>query len=523
MFITTTFVLATVILLIIAVVQQGRVTIAKRILYNQDRQILKERKATVAILSLSGDAINTDISDDAFLTGFISYAERAVQGSGAAILTLDENNIFHGCAIAGTFPPLREIPTIVEQQLLAHPKKHIEFFKDLTIPFTIDDIEKLFIEKDYVLFYKNFPEWIPKRFEKLTPRLLISPIKVESKIVALVMIVSRDEFDMHKLSQLEGEYLVRLNEIATLSLKGIRAFREKREQEERIQTAREEGMLQVSAGIIHNIGNAVTIAKLTVHDLSDKIPDESKHPEYFILNELLPAIEKHVTTSSIQDFLTTDESGKQYLAIIKELLNHMQDDKKETTRLLKSLNAKLNHISEIIELQQRFVGELGTENMTSLASVIQSSIKIFEETCNRHSVELTAQLSEEVPQLLIDSSMMTQVFMNLIKNAVEAMDTDEKKKKHTLLVKLYNGENSETGYAIAEITDNGPGMDEKTSSKIFNFGFSTKDDKSTASRGFGLHSCVDTIEKYGGKITVSSELDKGTTFKIIIPTEKGIS
>jgi signal transduction histidine kinase len=522
MFFSIVLIMAIIGLMITVFVQQGRVTIARRMRYNQGRQMSKEREATAAILGLSGDAINTDISDESFLSGFIAYADRAIQGSGAAVMTVNNDNVLKGCAIAGTFPPLREVPIQVEQQLIAHPKKHIEFFKELNIQFTVKQIDELCGKDNYVFFYKKFPEWIPKGFTKSAPRMLISPIRLKAKTVAVVMVVSMDDFDMHKITEEEGKYLVRLNEIATLSLKGIRAFRERREHEEQIQTAREEGMLQVSAGIIHNIGNAVTVAKLTVHDLTDKMPEGAEHPEYFILNEMLPRMEKEIQAGTLQKFITEDDAGKQYIDIIKELLQHINNNKIESSGLLTSLNEKLMHISEIIELQQRFVGELGTENMTALSSVIESSVKIFEETCNRHGVELDTQLSDDVPQVLIDSSMMTQVFMNLIKNAVEAMDSQEKKKNNKLTIKLYNGTDDDSGYAVTEIIDNGPGMPDEVKNNIFNFGFSTKEDDGSSTRGYGLHSCLDTIKKYGGTLKVDSQIDRGTTFKIMIPAEKGM-
>lgn len=521
MFLTILFVLTIISLIIALLVQQGRVTISNRKMYVQTRQMAKEREATAAILGLSGDAINTDISDAAFLSGFIAYADRAIQGSGAAVMTVDNNSILQGCAIAGTFPPLREVPIQVEQQLLAHPKKHIEFFKELQIPFTVRQVDEVCGAKNYAFFHKNYPQWLPERFSKLAPRMLMAPIRLKTKIVAVVMIVSGDDFDMHKISDEDGQYLVRLNEIATLSLKGIRAFRERRDYEEQIQTAREEGMLQVSAGIIHNIGNAITVAKLTVHDLADKLPQGNEHPEFFILDEMLPRIEEEIKAGNLQKFITQDDAGKQYLEIIKELLHHINSNKIEASGLLKSLSEKLTHISEIIELQQRFVGELGTENMTALSTVIASSVKIFEETCNRHGVILKTECDDNVPQVLIDSSMMTQVFMNLIKNAVEAMGTQDKEKEHKLTIKLFNGKDDESGYAIAEIIDNGPGMPDEVKAKIFEFGFSTKEVDGTSTRGYGLHSCLDTVKKYGGTLTVDSEVGRGTTFKIHIPTDKG--
>ena len=280
MIFTIILIIAIIILAVSLRIQHGKIVIAKRNLYNNNRQMAKEREATTAILGLSGEVVDSDISDDAFLLRFVEYAERTIQGTGAAILTLDKDKKFHGCAIAGSFPPMKDMTSQVEQQLLAHPKKHLEVFKEITIPFTFDEVKGLFNENYFAFFYKNHPKFFPDSFKKNAPRLLIAPIYIHSKITSLVMVVSGDDFDMHKITEEDGKYLVRLNEIATLSLEGIRAFRERREYEEQVQTAREEGMLQVSAGIIHNIGNAVTVAKLSVHELSEKLLENKETPEH---------------------------------------------------------------------------------------------------------------------------------------------------------------------------------------------------------------------------------------------------
>ncbi|MBN1864525.1 MAG: hypothetical protein JW808_06455, partial [Victivallales bacterium] len=74
-------VLAIVNLIALLFFQHGKVVIATREKSGQSKQMAKEREATAAILELSGDAINTDMSDESFLAGYISYADRAIQGS----------------------------------------------------------------------------------------------------------------------------------------------------------------------------------------------------------------------------------------------------------------------------------------------------------------------------------------------------------------------------------------------------------------------------------------------------------
>jgi signal transduction histidine kinase len=506
-----------IVLISIAIVQRSKVVIAKRNSHILKKNISKEREATADILKLSKEVINTGSDSREFLPNFIEYALRTLKGTGGAVLECDESGNLIGCAIAGTFPPLREVSVQVEQQLMAHAKKHTESFKGYKAKFSSSDIEDLCADKGYAFFERQCPIWFPERFIKEAPRILISPIKVKRKTLGCVIITSGDDFDAHRLMEEDGKYLVRLVEIASLSLEVLKVFKERQEYEVNIRAAREEGMMQVSTGIIHNIGNAVTVAKLSVQELQDKANiKKEERPETLIIEEILPQLKKHLESGDIADFLKNDQIGSQYFEIITELLSHTNDLAEESSVKLKSLATKLNHISEIIELQQRFVGELGTENMTHLSTVIDSSIKIFEETFNKRGVEIKTEIDSKTPEVLIDSSMMTQVIMNLVKNAVEAMDSENASDKNYFLnIKLTSNELIGTPAAIVEVSDNGPGMPEEVRAKIFDFGFSTKGVGS--SRGYGLHSCMETVKKYDGTLEVESEEGKGTTFRISIP------
>jgi signal transduction histidine kinase len=514
------FLVVSVVLLVgLLVFQQGRIVISTRLRRDQHRQTAREREATAAILGLSRDALNADTREDAFLARFIEYAVRALQGTGAAVVVVGEDGSFRGCAVTGTFPPLKDVTAQVEQQLLAHPKKHSEYIREIPIPFSVEDVQAWCRDKGFAFFAGQAPPGFPVDFSRTAPRMALAPIRVQHKVIACVMVVSTDDFDAHKLDEADGAYLVRLNDIATLSLEGIRMFQERELYQERLQGAREEGMLQVSTGIIHNIGNAVTVAKLSVLDLKEKHPAVEDSPESLILGEILPRMEEKLAAGSLAEFLGADPQGRRYLPAMRELLQHNQGTRKAALENLRSLSEKLYHISEIIELQQRFMGELGTENLASLGTVMQSSIKIFEETCNKRGVAIRPHI-EPTPEVVIDTSMMTQVFMNLIKNAVEAMEGEGKPEKgYRLELNVRSDERGGQPGVVAEISDNGPGIPEEIRTRIFEFGFSTKE-QGKASRGYGLHSCRDTVKKYGGAIEIDSELGKGTTFRLFLPAGK---
>ncbi|MBU8901857.1 MAG: GHKL domain-containing protein [Victivallales bacterium] len=509
----------TVLFAVFIVILRTKLIIAKRISASLFKGVSKERNATADILRLSRKVIASQSKEKEFLPYFIKYTVRSLKANGGAILLKGEEDYFFGCSVAGTFPPLKEVSAQIESQLLSREKKHTEFMRGFKTKFTTNDLKKLCGTKGFVFFNQDAPESFPENFTKEAPFSLMAPIKIDDEIYGCIIVTSRGDFDAYSLSPNDGVYLIRLAEIASLCLEVIKAFKQRQEYESQIQVAREEGMTQVSSGIIHNIGNAVTIAKLAVTGLLEKFnvkPDD--RPENLILEMIIPRMEKELAQGGLDKFLQDDPQGKEYFAIMKKLLGHVEDNTGESAVLLKSMASKLFHISEIIELQQRFMGELGTENMTNLKKVIESSISIFDESFNKRAYKIEMNLNDKVPEVLVDASMLTQVFINFIKNAIEAMETEnDKTKKYGVSIVLKTEKQNDKNYAIIIIKDNGSGITDKVKEKMFLFGFSTKTKNNNSRRGIGLHFCLDCIKKYGGEVKIDTEVGKGTSFTISIP------
>lgn len=133
-------------------------------------------------------------------------------------------------------------------------------------------------------------------------------------------------------------------------------------------------------------------------------------------------------------------------------------------------------------------------------------------------VLLIAQVPERVrvvdrtlyePTIWVDVNKMERVFLNLLKNAFDAIPA-----KGTLEVSSRRvGENMEFTFA-----DDGVGMSEQILAKVFLPLFTTK----AQGMGFGLAICKRIVEAHGGKIGVESALGKGTTFTVTLPIEQSI-
>lgn len=113
---------------------------------------------------------------------------------------------------------------------------------------------------------------------------------------------------------------------------------------------------------------------------------------------------------------------------------------------------------------------------------------------------------EELSPTLCNAQQLVQVFINLLINAVQALDTQGKINVST---------RQESGWIFVAIRDTGCGIPEDIREKIFDPFFTTKEvGKGT---GLGLAICRDIINKHGGKLELTSEIGMGTTLSVSIP------
>ncbi|MGP0566588.1 MULTISPECIES: ATP-binding protein [unclassified Nitrospina] len=112
-----------------------------------------------------------------------------------------------------------------------------------------------------------------------------------------------------------------------------------------------------------------------------------------------------------------------------------------------------------------------------------------------------------LPKVKAKPEELQQVFLNIVRNAVQAMEG-----KGTLTIKTFQ----QNGTVTVSIRDTGPGIAEEHLTRIFDPFFTTKEQGSGT--GLGLNIVHRVVEKYGGHIDVKSQVGKGTTFIINLPT-----
>jgi PAS domain S-box-containing protein len=144
---------------------------------------------------------------------------------------------------------------------------------------------------------------------------------------------------------------------------------------------------------------------------------------------------------------------------------------------------------------------------------IKDVFKVLGNQLKVHQIEVELELDPSIPSIMAEHNRLEQVFINLVTNAIDAMDEkssqpDFRKAEKRLSIKSF----VENGHVVVNVSDTGIGMSKEVQSKIFEPFFTTK--KIGKGTGLGVSISYGIVKDYNGNIELESEVGKGTTFKL---------
>lgn len=173
-----------------------------------------------------------------------------------------------------------------------------------------------------------------------------------------------------------------------------------------------------------------------------------------------------------------------------------------------SLNTVYFHINRISEILKQLSGftkmPICEPKACKVNEIIDTSLNLIQYDKKAREISVVRELSPDMPQVSCDSNQLSQVFVNLILNAVDAMPQGG-----TLTVRSA----VKGSLVVIEFEDTGSGISKENLTKIFDPFYTTKE-KGT---GLGLAVSYNIVKKMNGTLTVESEPQRGTTFTITIP------
>jgi signal transduction histidine kinase len=127
-----------------------------------------------------------------------------------------------------------------------------------------------------------------------------------------------------------------------------------------------------------------------------------------------------------------------------------------------------------------------------------------------HGVSVAMQLSEGLPHILGDRVQLQQVILNLIMNAIEAMNEVSEGSRELLI----STREVEPGGVLVAVSDSGPGLPPANLARIFEPFYTTKSN----GLGMGLSICRSIVEAHGGQLWAAPNEPRGAVFCVMLPT-----
>ncbi len=230
--------------------------------------------------------------------------------------------------------------------------------------------------------------------------------------------------------------------------------------------------------------------------------------------EKLAALGK-VTATLAHQIGTPLNSISGYIQLILQDGNLHPQDRKRLEIIESQLDRLSESVKNILSFTRRPKPDLKPINVNN---VFEELIHLSEPWLKSKKIDLLYSPSPDIPMVLGDSTHLQTLFLNLITNAVDAMPNGGSLEIRTRNFTPQN--HPEDGnFLEISIKDTGIGITEESKKKIFDPFYTTK--KIGEGAGLGLAICDDIIKEHSGRLEVTSEVGKGSTFTIFIPAIRG--
>ena len=246
--------------------------------------------------------------------------------------------------------------------------------------------------------------------------------------------------------------------------------------------------VEFANSVLHNINNILNSARLscqTVRETNRTSRIEQLQKLILLLN---------TQSGDLGQFFTQDPKGKLVPEYLTQLGEVLTEESGIISEEMDELQKNLDLMRDIVEKQQEDAKHAINGGEARLILLVEDALKLQREIIQKHEVEVLRQYDTE-ESVQAKTSEVTHILINLIKNAVEAMETCSR--RQLTIATFKEGQDR----VCLTVGDTGTGIKPEDLSHMFSHGFTTK----ASGHGFGLHYCAKTMEEMGGQIEVSSD------------------
>lgn len=315
---------------------------------------------------------------------------------------------------------------------------------------------RVLIIKD--IFNDPFVQYPKEAWDEGIRMMIDAPITYQDDVLGILRIYFDEQ---REFSEEELQYLILIAERggAVIQRAQLLEIQESRYDQLALQTEKLSALGRMAAGIAHEINNPLAGVLLFSTNLLKKAPPEGPFREGL---EII-----------IQETLRCK-------TIIQDLLEFSRPSEPKTF-------------------------------LTNVNKVIVKALHLLDNEFRLHHIRVEMDLSKQLPEILIDENQIEQIFVNLLLNAIQAIE-----EQGTVTVRSYITPDRKK--VAIDVIDTGCGIPQENMSKIFEPFFSTKP-KGT---GLGLAVTYGIVQKHGGRIYAFSQPGKGSRFIVELPILSGL-
>jgi signal transduction histidine kinase len=351
--------------------------------------------------------------------------------------------------------------------------------------------------------------WYPNPVLPKTRSEMALPLIIKGQAIGALTVQSEQEAafseeDISSLQMMADQLAVAINN-ARLLQDLEKANREL------VRTKTFESIATATGEMIHWVGNKAAPVPACVDRTRE---DFSRF--VFIAGELLSRPAENIRDDPLAQLLI--QAGRQLAQIKPELSQSVEQLKNrplekwpsllDVESVLEDLAIIEESATTILQIKEDLIGPARRQKWqeVNVVQVVKDNIKSFALPPEMVSYSIDGHI---IPTVRVDPVQLGRVIINLIKNAMEAMD--DQAAPHLFIA--IRPENEE--FVIVDIADNGCGIPAEELTKIWLTFHTSKAKK--GGTGLGLPACLQSMERMGGKIDVTSQVGIGSTFTLHIP------
>ncbi|HEY8273747.1 MAG TPA: ATP-binding protein [Pseudolabrys sp.] len=195
---------------------------------------------------------------------------------------------------------------------------------------------------------------------------------------------------------------------------------------------------------------------------------------------------------------------------VQLVLNHAKPDRSAMQSALDNIVEDSHRASQILnDIRALFLKTDSEHEPIDVNEIASGVLRLLHEELKAHGVTTHLELASDLPRVMGHKGQLQEVLVNLLQNAIEAMDAVRAGRRRLWLKTERHGDDA----IVVEVKDSGPGIDPANLNGVFDAFFTTK----SHGTGLGLAICRMIIERHGGQLSASSDGTHGALFLFVLP------